>query len=37
MSALYDFMSLYRLYRQYHNRKYAAKIAYGIAFRGLPF
>ena len=37
MSALYDFMSLYRLYRQYHNRRYAARIAYGIAFAKLPF
>jgi hypothetical protein len=32
-----EFFLLYRLYRQVHPRMYAARIAYGIAFRGLPF
>lgn len=32
-----DFINIYRLYRVYHSRRYAARIAFGIAFRGLPF
>ena len=37
MSAIADFFNLYRLYRLYHSRRYAARIAWGIAFKGLPF
>jgi len=37
MNSIADFMNLYRLYRTYHSRRYAAKIAWGIAFKGLPF
>jgi len=37
MEAIKDFVSIYRLYSRHHPRMYAAKIAYGIAFRGLPF
>jgi hypothetical protein len=32
-----DFAQVYRLYRQSHSRMYAARIAWGIAFRSLPF
>ena len=32
-----DFINLYRLYRAYHSRRYAARIAFGIAFKNLPF
>jgi hypothetical protein len=32
-----NFLKLYRLYRAIHSRRYAARIAYGIAFRNLPF
>ena len=32
-----DFIAVYRLYRQAHPRAYAARIAYGIAFKELPF
>lgn len=37
MNRLNEFIALYRLYAQVHPRIYAARIAYGIAFRGLPF
>lgn len=37
MSRLREFLQVYRLYRQAHSVSYAARIAYGIAFRGLPF
>jgi len=37
MKAINDFIALYRIYRQYHSRRYAAKIAWGIAFKKLPF
>jgi hypothetical protein len=37
MSALRDFIAVYRLYRRHHSIAYAARIAYGCAFRGLPF
>lgn len=32
-----DFIAVYRLYRRAHPRAYAARIAYGIAFKELPF
>jgi hypothetical protein len=34
---LSTFIAVYRLYRREHPRSYAARIAYGIAFKGLPF
>lgn len=37
MSRLHEFMSLYRLYRKHHPRRYALERAYQIAFTGLPF
>ena len=37
MSRLREFIQVYRLYRVCHSRRYAAGIAWGIAFRGLPF
>jgi hypothetical protein len=37
MRKLRDFIQTYRLYRRYHSMRYAARIAYGCAFRGLPF
>ena len=37
MQALREFVTVYRLYRAHHPRRYAARIAYGIAFTGLPF
>ena len=32
-----EFVQVYRLYRTVHSRRYAAGIAWGCAFRGLPF
>jgi hypothetical protein len=32
-----EFIRVYRLYCRFHPRMYAARIAFGIAFRGLPF
>lgn len=37
MNRLHEFISLYRLYRAVHSPIYAARIAYGVAFRSLPF
>ena len=34
---LVEFVSVYREYRAYHPRRYAARIAYDIAFHNLPF
>jgi hypothetical protein len=34
---LVTFVEVYREYREHHNRRYAARIAHGIAFRGIPF
>ena len=37
-SKVIDFVEIYRLYRRgSHPRRYAAQIAYGCAFQGLPF
>lgn len=32
-----QFLATYRLYAASHPRIYALRIAYGMAFRGLPF
>ena len=37
MSALRQFLAVYRLYRAHHSRAYSMRIAYGCAFRNLPF
>jgi hypothetical protein len=37
MTRIKDFYSLWRLYRAAHSPIYAARLAFGIAFRGLPF
>ena len=37
MSKLQEFWQIYRLYRRAHGVSYSARIAYGCAFRGLPF
>ena len=37
MKRVIDFFKVYRLYAQHHSRAYAARLAYDIAFKGLPF
>lgn len=37
MRRLLEFVSVYRMYRRTHPPRYAARIAYGIAFNGVPF
>ena len=37
MKRLSDFFATWRLYCKHHSPIYAARLAYGIAFRGLPF
>lgn len=37
MTKIREFLSVYRLYAKHHNPIYAARIAFGCAFRGLPF
>lgn len=37
MNRIRHFLAVYRLYAHHHRPTYAARIAYGIAFRGLPF
>lgn len=37
MNKLREFYQVYRLYAAHNSRRYAARIAFGIAFRGLPF
>jgi len=37
MKKIKDFIEVYRKYRRHHPIKYSAGIAFGIAFRGLPF
>ena len=37
MSRLAEFAAVYRLYRVSHPPLYAARIAFGCAFRGIPF
>lgn len=38
ISRVREFLQVYRLYRRAaHSMKYAARIAYGCVYRGLPF
>jgi hypothetical protein len=37
MNTLREFLSVFKLYRRHHSVIYSARIAYGIAVRGLPF
>lgn len=37
MSLICDFLAVYRMYRKHHSAMYAARIAYGIVFKALPF
>lgn len=37
MTKVRDFIGVYRMYARHHPRMYAMRIAYGVAFRGLPF
>lgn len=37
MRLIVDFLSVYRMYRKHHSAMYAARIAYGIVFKALPF
>lgn len=37
MRRLAEFLAVYREYRMHNGRRYSARIAWGIAFRGLPF
>lgn len=37
MERLREFWSVYRLYARHNPHSYALRIAYGIAFKGLPF
>lgn len=37
MKALANFVAVWWLYRKHHSPVYAARIAFGIAFRRLPF
>lgn len=34
---LHTFLRLARQYKQHHSAAYAARIAHGIAYQGLPF
>lgn len=37
MTKALDFIAVYRLYRAVHSPRYAARMAFNIAFRKLPF
>ena len=37
VAALSDFTSIYRQYRKHHGIVYSLRIAYGCAFKGIPF
>lgn len=37
MKRIADFFSTWRLYCKFHKPLYAARLAYGICFKGLPF
>ena len=37
MKKIIEFLKTWRLYSRHHSTLYAARLAYGIAFRGLPF
>lgn len=37
MTTLKEFFNVYKLYRRRNTRRYSVWIAYGIAFKKLPF
>ena len=37
MTKLSEFMSIYRLYRRFHSRRYCLRREWDVAIRGLPF
>lgn len=37
MQRLQEFIAIFNLYRRAHSWVYAARIAYGVAFKSLPF
>lgn len=37
MRRLTEFLQVFNLYRRHHSPIYAARIAYGITFKSLPF
>ncbi len=37
MNKAREFVQVFRLYAKHHNPIYAARIAYGIVFKSLPF
>ena len=37
MSRITEFLQVFRLYARHHKPMYAARIVWGIAFKGLPF
>jgi hypothetical protein len=37
MNRFAEFLSVYRAYRRAHSIPYAARIAFGCVYRGLPF
>ena len=37
MKKLAEFIEVFRLYKRHNSLRYAARIAYGIAFKALPF
>ena len=37
MKAIIEFIQTYRMYAKHHSKRYALRIAYGCAFKGLPF
>ena len=37
MNRLAEFFKVLREYKRHHSLFYSARIAYGIAYRGLPF
>jgi hypothetical protein len=37
MNNLRSFLQIYKLYRRAHSPLYAARIAFGCTYRGLPF
>ena len=37
MKRITEFLQVFRLYARHHKPTYAARSAWGIAFKGLPF
>lgn len=37
MKNIIEFLKVWRLYAKHHSPIYAARLAYGIAFKALPF